>query len=121
MTLVEGKNRFKDMDSGQGIVCGGGWDRDETETVEQLVEVKIYGWKFFLWVNLLILTISGLLIYYLWEVDVPYIWFFTAAISVVYLCLQLYFIDQIIKRFGKKTRRVKEVQERPVHDGKNLY
>ena len=113
----------KKPDPPSQIVCGGGWNTDKNETVESLIDVKIYGYKFFIFWNVITVIIIGLFSYYLWKVDVPLLPYFLSATGIVYLTIQIYFIKMIIKRFGKKTRIVKEVgqKEKLKHDIRNLY
>ena len=112
---------MKELEPSSQIVSGGGWNTDRNETVEDLIEVKIYGYKFFIFWNLVTAIITGLFSYYIWKMEVPFLPYFLTATGIVYLIIQIYFIKMIIKRFGKKTRIVKEVGQRPKHDIRNLY
>ena len=110
------KNKISD-----GIVSGGGWNSDVDKTVEDLIDVKIYGYKVFILLSLISTSITGWLLYYLWICKIPYIFVFYSVIGLIYIPLQIYHVRMIIKRFGQKTRIVKEVGQRPVQSPESLY
>lgn len=107
--------------STDGIVAGGGWGIDHNEMVEDLIEVKIYGYKVYLFWSIVSTCITGALAYYLWFCKVPNLSLFFIAIGLIYFPLQVYYIRMIIKRFGQKTRVVKELGQRPKQNNENLY